>query len=134
MGNVELARSLYEAFANGDVATVFAAFDENINWREAENNPYQPSGEAWIGSDAIMNNLFIKLATEWDGFAVQPKEFHDAAGDIVVVEGRYTGTYKATGKSIDAQFCHVWKMRDGKLVDFQQYVDTAQMQEAFTGG
>ena len=50
-------------------------------------------------------------------------------GDTVVVEGRYTGTFKATGKSLDAQMCHVFKIRDGKLTSFQQFVDTAQMQE-----
>jgi uncharacterized protein len=58
---------------------------------------------------------------------VHPKEFYDA-GDTVVVEGRYTGTYKATGKSADAQFCHVFKIRNGRLASFQQFVDTAQMQ------
>jgi hypothetical protein len=45
------------------------------------------------------------------------------------VEGRYTGTYKKTGRKFDAQVCHVWKIRDGKITSFQQYVDTAQMQD-----
>jgi ketosteroid isomerase-like protein len=70
----------------------------------------------------------MKLATEWDVFAVTPKTFHDA-GDTVVVEGRYTGSFKKTGKSVDAQLCHVWRVRDGKLVSFQQYTDTAQFQD-----
>jgi uncharacterized protein len=129
MSNVQLARELYDAFGQGDVNIVLGAMDANIEWREAEGNPYQPSGDAWIGSDAIMQNLFIKLATEWDGFTVHPKEFHDA-GDTVVVEGRYTGTYTKSGKSLDAQFCHVFKFRDGKLTSFQQFVDTAQLQDA----
>ena len=71
----------------------------------------------------------MRLATEWDGFTVTPNEFHDAGGTIAV-ECRYTGAYQATGKGIDAQVCHVWKFRDGKATSFQQYVDTAQMQEA----
>ncbi len=57
-----------------------------------------------------------------------PKEFHDA-GDTVVVEGRYTGKHNETGKHLDAQFCHVWKLSNGQVTSFQQYVDTAQMQE-----
>jgi hypothetical protein len=83
----------------------------------------------WIGPDAVLNNLFLKIGGEWDGFTVNPKEFHDA-GDTVVVEARYTGTYKATGKSLDAQVTHVWRLRDGKIANFQQYVDTAQLQES----
>ena len=133
MSNVKIMQDLYEAFGRGDVGTVLAGMDPNIEWREAEGNPYQPSGEPWIGPDAIVNNLFVKLGTEWDGFGVHPKEFHDA-GDTVVVEGRYSGSFKATGKNLDAQMTHVWRLRDGKVTSFQQYVDTAQMQEVMGAG
>lgn len=126
MSNLGMIRSMYEAFGQGDMPTILGAMDPNIEWREAESNPYEPSGKAWIGPDAIVQNLFVKLGTEWDGFTVHPKEFHDA-GDTVVVEGRYTGTHKGTGKSLDSQFCHVFKISGGKVTHFQQFVDTAQL-------
>jgi ketosteroid isomerase-like protein len=47
--------------------------------------------------------------TSGDGTSV---ESHDA-GHAIVVEGRCTGTFKETGKSIDAQMCHVFRLRDG---------------------
>lgn len=97
-----------------------------IRRHDAESNPYMPSGDAWVGPDAILNNLFMKLGAEWDGFSVHPKSFH-GAGDSVVVEARYTGTYKATGSGMDAQVCHVWDVKDGKVTRFQQYVDTAKL-------
>lgn len=87
-----------------------------------------PSGEAWVGPDAVLNNLFMKLGGEWDGFSVHPKSFHDA-GDSVIVEARYSGMYKATGKRLDAQVCHVWDVKNGKLTRFQQYLDTAKFQD-----
>jgi uncharacterized protein len=102
--------------------------DPGIKWREAEGDPYEPSGQAWQGPDAVLQNLFMRLATEWDGFTVHPKEYYDA-GAVVVVEGRYTGVFKETGKSLDAQVCHVWKVTDGKISGFQQYVDTGQLQD-----
>jgi ketosteroid isomerase-like protein len=88
-----------------------------------------PSGAAWVGPDAVLNNLFMRLGAEWDGFTVHPKSFHGAS-DSVIVEARYGGTYKATGKSIDAQVCHVWDVKEGKVARFQQYVDTAKIQDA----
>ena len=127
--SVELVRGLYGAFAQGDVGTVVGGMDANIHWREAEGNPYQPSGAAWVGPDAIVENLFMKLGSEWDGFAVHPQQYHDA-GDTVVVEGRYSGKYLATGADIDSQFCHVFKFEDGKVTGFQQFTDTAQFQKA----
>ena len=36
-------------------------------------------------------------------------------GSAVVVEGRYPGTHKQTGRKLDAQVCHVRKMRNGKI-------------------
>jgi ketosteroid isomerase-like protein len=132
MDNVHLLKGLYAAFGRGDVPTVLATMSPEIRWYEAEGNPYMPSGEAWVGPDAIVNNLFMKLAKEWDAFTVHPKSFYDA-GTSVIVEGRYTGTYKATGKSMDTQVCHIWDVANGKVTRFQQYVDTAKMQDVMGG-
>jgi hypothetical protein len=61
------------------------------------------------------------------------RDLYDGLGradmPTVLVEARYTGTYKQTGKKLDAQVCHVWKIRDGKVMSFQQYTDTAQLQD-----
>jgi ketosteroid isomerase-like protein len=50
----------------------------------------------------------------------------------VVVEGRYKALYKPTGKTLDAQTCHVWKFKNGTVESFHQYADTAQIQEVMT--
>ena len=128
MDNVDVVKNLYDAFGRGDIPTVLGAMAPDIHWHQAESNPYMPSGEAWVGPDAVLNNLFMKLGAEWDGFSVHPKAFH-SAGDSIIVEARYSGTYKATGKSMDMQVCHVWDVRDGKVTRFQQYVDTAKLQD-----
>ena len=128
MSNVQLIRDVYEAMGRGDVPAMLGAMDPGIKWREAEGTPYEPSGQAWQGPDAVLQKLFMRLATEWDGFTVHTKKFYDA-GAVVVVEGRYTGVFKETGKSLDAQVCHVWRVTDGKISGFQQYVDTGQLQD-----
>ena len=128
MDNVGLLKSLYDAFGRGEIPTVLGAMSPDIRWSQAEGNPYRPSGEAWVGPDTVLNNLFMRLGAEWDGFSVHPKSFY-GAGKNVIVEARYSGKYKATGKSIDAQVCHIWDVKDGKITRFQQYVDTAQVQD-----
>lgn len=128
VSNADVVKGIYEAFGSGDIEAVLGAMDPKIEWHEAESNPYMPSGEAWIGPEAVLNNLFVRLGTEWDGFTVHPKAFYEA-GDTVVVEARYTATHKESGKSLDAQVCHIWDVRDGKLTRFQQYLDTAKFQD-----
>jgi uncharacterized protein len=127
--SVEKVKALYGAFATGDVPTVLGGMDPGIHWHEAEGNPYQPSGAPWVGPQAIVDNLFMKLATEWENFALHPERFHDA-GDSAVVEGRYTGKYLATGVELDAQYCHIFTFAGDKLVKFQQYTDTGTFQQA----
>ena len=127
--NTDLTRSLYEAVARGDIPAFLAGLDANIEWIEAEGFPNRGT---YTGHDAVLNGVFGPLTTEWDGFRVAPSEFIDG-GDQVVALGRYSGTYKATGKSFEADFAHVWTLRDGKAVRFRQYVDSALVQEALRG-
>jgi ketosteroid isomerase-like protein len=127
MSNVRLVQDVYKAFGRGEIPAVLAAFDPKIEWRQAEGNPYEPGGKAWVGPDAVLQKLFMRIGAEWDAFTIHTKQVHDA-GDAVVVEGRYTGTFKPTGKALDAQMCHVWKVRDGRIASFQQFLDTAQLQ------
>ena len=129
MENVKVLKSLYDAFGRGDIPTVLGLMSPGIKWYEAESNPYRPSGEAWVGPDAILNNLFARMGAEWDGFSIHTRSFY-GAGDSVIVEGRYSGTDKPTGKSNDVQVCHVWDVNDGQVTRVQQYVDTAKLQSA----
>lgn len=129
MSGTEILTSLYEAFGRGDLPTVLGLMHPEIRWYQAQGNPYEPSGEPWVGPDAVVSNLFQKLGEDWNGFTVHPTLFHDAGG-VVTVEGRYVAEHRGTGKPLDCQFCHVWTLEDGKITKFQQYADTAQLQDA----
>jgi ketosteroid isomerase-like protein len=126
--NVELVRGLYSAFSCGDVGAVLGALAPGVVWNEAEGNRYA-DGNPYVGPQAVAAGVFARLGGEWDGFAVKMDEILDA-GDTVVACGRYTGSYKATGKPINAQVVHVWTIADGKIAAFQQYTDTLQMARA----
>ena len=119
--DLDALRNAYKALTVGDIPSVLALFSPTIHWTEAEGGPY---GGIYIGPDAVLENVFMKLGGEWDGFAVVPREFV-AEGSTVVALGEYSGTYKATGKSFNAPFAHVWKFEGGKAMSFHQYTDTA---------
>jgi ketosteroid isomerase-like protein len=123
--NIALIKGIYDAFGKGDVPAVLGAMSPGIVWNEAENFPYADKNP-YVGPDAIVQGVFMRLATEWDGFTVAPEEFLDA-GDTIVVLGRYRGSYKATGKQQNTQMVHVWRVKDGKAAQFQQYADTLQV-------
>jgi ketosteroid isomerase-like protein len=128
MSNVDIVRGAYEAFGRGDVPAVLGVLDPNVSWTEADGFPYAGT---YNGPDAVLNGVFMKLGSEWDGFSAVPDEFV-ADGDKVVSLGNYSGKYKATGKRFRTHFAHVWTLSNGKAVKFQQCTDTAKVQEALS--
>jgi uncharacterized protein len=125
--NVKTVEGMYAAFGRGDIAAVIAALDPKVEWREAENFIYA-DGNPYVGPDAVLQGVFMRIGAEWDGFAVSPDGVLDA-GDTVIGHGYYSGTYRQNGKKARAQFAHFFDFRDGKVVRFQQYTDTAQFKE-----
>ncbi len=126
--NVQVIRAIYEAFAEGDVPTVLEQLDQSIEWNEAEYFIYADHSP-YVGPQAVLEGVFARLGSEWEGFTVTPEEFLDA-GDRVVSLGTYSGMYKATGREVRAQFAHVWVVREGRVHSFQQYTDTKQFADA----
>jgi uncharacterized protein len=124
---VKIVQGMYEAFGKGEITTVIAALDPQVEWWEAENFIYDGENP-YIGPDAVLNGVFVRIGTEWDGFAVTPKEVLDA-GDTVIGHGYYSGTYRKNGKKARAQFAHLFTFRNGKIVKFQQYTDTHQFKQ-----
>lgn len=53
-----------------------------------------------------------------------------AAGDTVVMQGRYTATAQPTGKDLSVQVVHVWDIENDKVIRWQQYTDTWAFAEA----
>ena len=57
--------------------------------------------------------------------------YHEVNGkDVIIAEGVYSGIYKETGKSFEADFVHVWNLKNRKIVKFKQYVDSYIVREA----
>lgn len=125
--NRQLIHDLYEAFARGDAGAVLAGFHPEIRWLEAEHVGYDDRNP-YHGPQQVGEGVFGRIGAEWEGFSVNPQQLI-AEGDTVVALGRYTGRYRATGRSLDAQFVHVWTVSDGRVTAFQQYADTAQFGE-----
>jgi hypothetical protein len=73
MDNLTLLKNLYNAFGRGDIPTVLGAMSPDIKWHQAESNPYRPSGEAWVGPDAVLNNLSMRIGAEWEASPSTPE-------------------------------------------------------------
>ena len=125
-GNREVLQSNIRRFRAWRRAFCIGSFDPKVEWIEPDGSPYRGT---YRGPEEVLNGVFMRLGTEWDGFQVAPDELVGDGGSIVAL-GHLSGTYKATGKSFLAPFAHAWKFRDGRVVSFIEYTDTLPMQQA----
>ncbi len=124
--NLELIRATYEGKSEDNGRNLLAILALDAEWTEAEGFPYAGT---YVGAEAIIAGVFHRLGTEWTGYRAEVHTFLED-GDKVAAFGTYSGTYKATGKSMRATFAHLYLLKNGKILRMTQYVDTLVVSKA----
>lgn len=127
-GNVELVKSIYAAFARGDVPAVLERFDREICWQTPATLPW--SNGDYHGPEGVAE-YFGHFAAALTDPAIVTGEFLDA-GDHVVVHGEERACSTATGRRFAARFTHSWTLRDGRVTRLRAVIDTATVRDCFT--
>jgi hypothetical protein len=128
--HTQIVRSFYEAFAHRNPRQFAELVDPGIEWTSAENFIYADHSP-YVGVDAVLNFVFKRLPADWDNFSLSAGEIL-GGGDLVIASGRFRGTFKANGASIDAQYVQVFQFKDDKIAKCQMYTDTAQFKESIS--
>lgn len=127
MTNLEIIKSTYEGKTSEENGKNLAKYvAEDISWTEAKGFPYTGT---YIGLESVTKNVFSRLGGEWINYKFTPEDYV-ASDDKVVAYGTYTGTYKITGKYFEARVAHIWKLKEGKIIKFEQFVDSQPVNNA----
>jgi hypothetical protein len=126
MSNVSIVKGFYDSVAGGDLEGALALLAPDCAWKEMDGFPYRGT---YYGPDGVRAGVFARLGADWDGFRLEIDEIVDG-GDVLAGVGTYSGTYRATGRPMEARVVHVWRVRDGKVVAFEQFTDTLRVAEA----
>ncbi|SEJ26358.1 hypothetical protein SAMN04487995_3838 [Dyadobacter koreensis] len=120
-----VVKHFYDSFVRGDIEAVVATLSDDLYWRESENfllgdrNPY-------LSPDAVVEGVFGRIAKEFQNYIAGPDELIDG-GDAIVAVGRSKGIMATTGKPFDAQYMHVVRVANGKIISFHQVIDTLEV-------
>ncbi|MFL6733131.1 MAG: nuclear transport factor 2 family protein [Sphingomicrobium sp.] len=115
---LQTVRKLYAAFTDGDAAGLQELLSDT-HWIEAAGMPY---GGTYEGFGQIAENVFGPIMDDVQGFTATPDEIIPAGEDRVLALGTYRGT-GSTGE-VATPFAHLWTVRDDRISNFVQYVDT----------
>jgi ketosteroid isomerase-like protein len=77
----------------------------------------------------MLRDYFDGLAKNWSMDHFTMEEFI-SQGDVVVVRGNCAWKNKQTGKTCETPKIDYWRFRDGKVVEYFEYYDTAAVQAA----
>jgi len=127
MTNLDIIKSTYEGKTSEENGKNLAKYvSEDISWREAKGFPYAGT---YIGLENVTKNVFSRLGSEWIDYKFTPEDYV-ANEDKVVAYGTYSGTYKLTNKPFTARVSHIWKLKNGRIIHFEQFVDSQPVIEA----
>lgn len=127
MTNLEIIKSTYESKTSEENGKNLAKHvAKNISWTEAQGFPYAGT---YIGLESITQNVFKRLGSEWIDYKFTPEDYISNE-DKVVAYGTYSGTYKKTNKYFEARVAHIWKLNNGKIISFEQFVDSKSVDDA----
>lgn len=125
---LDIVRAVYVSHEQRDTPGLVDLLTEDVQWHQAQGHPYS-GGRPWIGPAEVVEHVVDPINNDWFDYRTTVDEFIDA-GDTVIVLGRYSGTYKATGGTVDAGVCTIYRIREGRIWHWQQFTDTAQFRKA----
>jgi len=124
--NLQIIADHYAASARQDVVGMMLDVSPDVAWTEMAGFP---CAGTWTGVDQVIEKVFKVLGSEWEAYTFSLDQLIDG-GDQIVGVGSYHGTYRKTGKAMQARVTHVWRLAGGKIVGFEQFTDTLLVAQA----
>jgi ketosteroid isomerase-like protein len=124
--NVQIVKDFFAALGSGDKRGLLALSAEDIEWIIP--------GEGWplAGTHrghTRLADLLQKASETLETSFPEPPEFV-AQGDRVLVIGFATGRIKATNRTFEDHWVFAITVRNGKLTNIREYIDTQALARA----
>ena len=128
-GNVKTVLDLYAAFGRGDVPAILDLLADDVDWWF-----FGPKEIPFAGRYRGRGEMMKFFGTVGETVEVEqfgPEEGPIARDDRIIVLGRERVKVKATGRTFETHWVHVFTLRNGKVTRLREYYDTATMAAAF---
>ncbi len=130
MDNRRVVEAIYKGFETGDMDTILASMSDDIVWLhpgKADEIPFAGRFEGKKGVQRFFNTAFSTIDV-----LEQKVHSFEASGDKVIVLGFEHMRVKATGKEYQSNWIHMYTVKAGQAVMFEEFIDTAALVDAFS--
>jgi hypothetical protein len=123
--NVEVVRSVYDAWARDEILAPAHLLDANIEYV----NPTGAVEEGTRQGLAAFRQAVASVFDGWEAWHMEPDELR-ALGDQVAVVLRYRARGRGSGVELEGRESALWTLRDGKVVRYEWFPDPHEALEA----
>src|ERR1700738_5356259 len=124
--NVQIVKDFFAAMGRGDKQGLLALSGEDMGWIiPGEDWPLAGTHRGHAGLADLVQKASKMVETSFP----KPPEFV-AQGDRVLVVGFVTGRIKATNRTFEAHWVFAITVRNGKLTNIREYIDTQALARA----
>ncbi len=119
--NKQLLKDVFAEMAKGNTVPFRDCLADDICWTFMGSTKWTMT---YRGKEAVLRDMIAPIFAQFvDRYTSTARRFI-ADEDMVVVETRGDVTTKS-GKRYENNYCYVCRMRDGKIVELTEYMDTA---------
>lgn len=123
--NVQTVKDFFAAIGRGDREGLLALVAEDIEWIiPGDDWPLAGTRRGHAGLADLLETASKTLET-----STEPREYF-AQGDRVLVVGFAKGKVKATNKTFEDDWVFAITVRNGKLTNIREYIDTQALARA----
>ena len=128
--NVKIVQDIYAAFGQGNIPAILNAFADDVQHYEppAGHPPFRGTYRGREEVGALFQGMHEAVEVE----QFEPREFF-AEGDAVAAVGYYRFRAKATGRTYETDWVMVWRFKNGKVMEWKTYKDSAAEAAALRG-
>jgi ketosteroid isomerase-like protein len=119
---MQVVKDAYAAFGRGDIDALLALIPADIDWRVV--GPASLPYATQCRTRADVQQYFDDLFSAEEITRLEPREFIDA-GEHIIVLGFVASTIKATGRSFESEWVHIFTVKDGLVTRWLEFFDTA---------
>ena len=124
---LSLIQTAYACFGRGDIPALLALTTPDVAWQFHGDHGAGYTGR--VQGHAQVGEWFGEVARLDDIQAFEPREFLAGAGHVTVI-GHERTIARATGRTFETPWVHVWQLRDGRIARFTGFFDTQAAAEA----
>lgn len=130
MPNVDLIKAANDAFGAGKIEEVLGLLDKQVTWKVPPSLPY---GGVYEGREDVAA-FFALLPKYYDQIELRQELLLEGA-DLVTELGTMAGVTTIGGEdaAFEVRYCLVWRIRRGKVIEMEEFSDTAGLLRAIGG-